>query len=510
MSFFKRLASTAPPQAPNLDKKRFSARIHPSGPERGLAVLPNELIPTVLRVLDSRSLFRIAQVSRRFNELSTREWLGRQGITPSQLSSGHVVILSHRPIEVFIALRIALFLRARPLTALTCIIAFDCDYSKVLPQLDALLSWFSPRLTRTELVFRDDLIAQAKTMKSTARTLTKLASNIAADGPATVFVLQDGLFTCRPDSLRRWSPVTGQYKGGWATDSEVRMHDGTRQRAPTIRALRTLSLKYPLQPNSAPFDKWRLVVVDAASLTDLQLSVKLAPQEWSAILDALALPALACVGVWAEAISTATSTRFFNRHAGIRTIKYMSPTADALPAHCAPLSLPRLESLNIRVPYLVHVLTPPATDTSGAEANFPPNSSRARFPHLVHIELRPHAQLPTALLLASAHTPLAALTLWSLMPSHFTPLTSWPIFPNVRLVTINESSIPLLLRAKFPKLLARAFPALRKLEMNYSWANNSDVSNKQIREEHRAFVEGVKGANPAVHMISFDGWDRTL
>ncbi|KAF7367010.1 hypothetical protein MSAN_00960100 [Mycena sanguinolenta] len=423
MLFFKRLASAASPQAPNIDKKRFSARNHPSGPERGLAVLPNELIPTVLTRLDSRSLFRIAQVSRRFNELSTRAWLGRRGITPSQLSSGHVVILSHRPTE-----------------------------------LGSLLSSFSPPLPRIELFFGDDLISQAKTMKSTARTLTKFASNIAADCPTTVFILQDGLFTCRPDSLRRWSPATGQYEGGWvaATYSHVRMHDGTRQRAPTIRALRTLSLKYPLHPSSAPFDKWRLVVVDAASLTDLQLSIKLAPQEWAAILDALALPALVCVGIWAEAISTATSTRFFNRHAGIRTIKYMSTTADALPAHCVPLSLPRLESLNTRAPYLVHIFTPPgvAHSLSCADANSPPepesSSTRARFPHLVHIELRPHAQFAAALLLASLHPPLAALTLWSLLPSHFTPITSWPIFPNIRRVTINESRIPLLLGADFP------------------------------------------------------------
>ncbi|KAJ7351263.1 hypothetical protein DFH08DRAFT_957593 [Mycena albidolilacea] len=55
----------------------------PSGPERGrLAILPNELIPTVLTRLDSRSLFCVAQVSRRFSELSTVRRLSMAMVVP--------------------------------------------------------------------------------------------------------------------------------------------------------------------------------------------------------------------------------------------------------------------------------------------------------------------------------------------------------------------------------------------------------------------------------------------
>ncbi|KAJ7830512.1 hypothetical protein B0H14DRAFT_3464813 [Mycena olivaceomarginata] len=145
MSFFRKWVSPAPQKTPEFNEKRSPTPTPLSGPEGGLAILPNELIPTVLARLDSRSLFCVAQVSRRFNELSTRDWLARHGITPSQLSSGHVTINSDRPVEAFAALRIALFLRVRPFTGLTVIIPFVPD-SQVISQLNSLISWFTPRL----------------------------------------------------------------------------------------------------------------------------------------------------------------------------------------------------------------------------------------------------------------------------------------------------------------------------------------------------------------------------
>jgi hypothetical protein len=290
------------------------------------------------------------------------------------------------------------------------------------------------------------------------------------------------------------------------------MHDGSRQRVPTIRSLQTLSIKYPLH-TSSPFDKWKLVVVDAASLTDLQLSIKLAPHEWSAILDGLTLPVLVCVGLWAEAISTETSTLFFNRHPKIRIIKYMSATADALPASCEPLHLPHLESLNTLAPYLVHILsTPEHAAAACADDVAVPDALniRQRFPSLSHIELRPHVRLHDALLLASAHTPLSALTLWSLSEAHLAA-GPWPTFPRVRRLTLNESRVVQHARvAGLPALLALAFPALAKVEVNYSWANNADISNRQVKKEQRAFVEEVKAANPGVHTFLFDGKEHAV
>ncbi|KAJ7174121.1 hypothetical protein C8R43DRAFT_977138 [Mycena crocata] len=442
----------------------------------------------VLARLDNRTLFSVAQ-------LSTRDWLARHGITGSQLSSGHVVIKSELPGEAFFALRSALFLRVRPLTDLTCIMT-SVD-AKVMYQLDALISWFSPpmsRLATLKLDFGGDMIPHATTGKSTARALTKLVSGLTSDCRTTVFVLQDGLFTCRPDALRRWSPATGHYEGGWTwtTYASVRMHDGARQRR-----------QIPLDSAApAPFNKWKLVVVDIATLTDLQLSIKLAAHEWAAVLGALELPALVCVGLWAETISTAVGTQFFNRHPKLRTIKYMSPAADALPVSCAPLRLPHLESLNTLVPYLIHILDSDAD---------PSSSSAARFPSLVHIELRPHIRLREALLHASTHTPLSTLTLWSLSPLAFPFADAPPVFPTVRRLLLNEiRGVKHALAAGLPKFIAVAFPALTKLELNYCWGANVDISRVQVRREQRALVEQVGAANPGVHTFLFDGKEQPI
>ncbi|KAJ6594345.1 hypothetical protein B0H19DRAFT_1247027 [Mycena capillaripes] len=96
----------------------------------------------------------------------------------------------------------------------------------------------------------------------------------------------------------------------------------------------------------------------------------------------------------------------------------MSPTADALSAGRAPHSLPRLESLNTLAPYLVNMLDAPEPAASCAHTDVNGGAGAAtdafdpctRFPHLSHIELRPHMRLHDTLLLASA------LTLWSLSP----------------------------------------------------------------------------------------------
>ncbi|KAJ6575587.1 hypothetical protein DFH09DRAFT_1311655 [Mycena vulgaris] len=509
MSFLKKWTSSAP----TVNGKRPPARSLPDGPERGLPTLPNELIPAVLSRLDSRSLYRVAQVSRRFNELSTRDWLARHGIKTSELLSGHVIVRSDLPGEAFSALRSALFLPVAQLTELTCALPSGVD-STTIYQLDALISWLSPpavRLTITDLDFRADMIPHATTDKAIARAVARLMCTVANDSPTTVFVLKGGLFTCRPDALRRWNPVIGHYERGWTatTYARVRMHDGSHQRVPTIRSLQTVSTRYPLDATaSSPFNKWKLVVIDATTLTDLQLSIKLAPHEWAAILDALALPALVCVGIWAEAISTETSTRFFNRHPKVCTLKYMSPTADALPPGCAPLRFPRLESLNTLPGYLVFILSASAPVSSCAEDD--PNGSNPaqRFPHLSHIELRPRGQLLNALQLASAHAPLSALTLWSLYPVHISS-KNWPILASVRLLTLNEVDVIPALAGGLPELLARAFPALTRVEVNYSWANG-EISKRQKERELRAFVSEVKAANPRVHTIVFDGREQPL
>ncbi|KAJ6623737.1 hypothetical protein B0H10DRAFT_778282 [Mycena sp. CBHHK59/15] len=515
MSFLKKWASS--PQVSTTSVTRRPEKFFPDGPERGLPLLPNELIPIILIRLDSRSLYHVAQVSRRFNELSTRGWLARHGVTPSQLSSGRVVIKSELPIEAFAALRSALFLRGRPLTGLTCIFSsIPAVDSKTLQQLESLIMWFSPPLVRieaTDIDFGVDLIAQAAAVKPTSRALTKLVCTISGDAPTTVFILKDGLFTCRPETLRRWTPATGQYEGGWtkgwseSSFSSIRMHDGSRQRVPTIRSMQTLGIKYPMHDTMSPFNQWKIVTIDAASITDLQLTIKLSSQKWSAILAAISLPSLVCVGLWAETITTETSTLFFNRHP-IRTIKYMSPTDTPLPPGCPSLHLPRLESLNTLAPYLTHILQAPDS------AQHLPRLTHIELLHhylfrdalpLASIELRQHYLFRDALLLASTHPPLTALTLWSL---HEFDAPWWPRFPGVRRITLNEIRVPASL-AHLPALLARAFPALKTVEVNYSFVRD-EMSRRQIAADQAEFVHRVSRVNPTVHTFLFDGREHAL
>ncbi|KAJ6587350.1 hypothetical protein B0H10DRAFT_1961417 [Mycena sp. CBHHK59/15] len=475
MSFLKKWASS--PQVSTTSVARCPEKFFPDGPERGLPLLPNELIPTILIRLDSRSLYHLAQVCRRFNELSTRGWLARHGVTPSQLSSGRVVIKSELPIEAFAALRSALFLRGRPLTGLTCIFtSIPAVDSKTLQQLESLIMWFSPPLVRieaTDIDFGVDLIAQAAAVKPTSRALTKLVCTISGDAPTTVFILKDGLFTCRPETLRRWTPATGQYEGGWtkgwseSSFSSIRMHDGSRQRVPTIRSMQTLGIKYPMHDTVSPFNQWKIVTIDAASITDLQLTIKLSSQEWSAILAAISLPSLVCN----HQIYVA------HRHA-------------AAPG-CPPLHLPRLESLNTLAPYLTRILQAP--------------DSAQHLPRLTHIELRQHYLFRDALLLASTHAPLAALTIWSL---HEFDAPWWPRFPGVRRITLNEIRVPASL-AHLPALLVRAFPALKTVEVNYSFVSE-EMSRRQIAADQAEFVHRVSRVNPTVHTFLFDGREHAL
>ncbi|KAJ7291760.1 hypothetical protein C8J57DRAFT_1273894 [Mycena rebaudengoi] len=479
------LKKRGPSQPSATNGRAHPKAVVPEAPEVGLPVLPNELIPSVLTWLDGRSLYHVALVSRRFNEISTRTWLARHGITLSQLSTGSVVIKSNFPAEAFAALRSALFVRARPLTGLKCILPPDSALNPTaLYKLDAFISGFSPPLEIIDLDFRVDLIAQAEAAKRIARALAKLVSTLPNDCLAAVYVIKDGLFTCRPGALRRWSPETGRYERGWSesTLSSITMHDGSRQRVPTIRSMETLSIKYPVHAHLPPFNKWKIVTVDAASITELQLSIKLSSQEWSAILAAISLPSLSCVGLWAETITTEASTCFFNRHP-IRIIKYMSPRVDPLPPDCPPLHLPRLEYLNTVAPYLVHILE---------------DGDSSLLPKLRHIELRQHALFRDALVLACTLVPLRALTIWTLREFD---AQWWPVFPRVRKITLNEIRVPASF-AHLPSLLARAFPELVEVEVNYSFVSES---HRQTAAEQAEFVKRVWSANAAVHTFTFDG-----
>ncbi|KAJ7609878.1 hypothetical protein FB45DRAFT_1066441 [Roridomyces roridus] len=475
MSFFKKRAS-----------KRKSTKV---SPEWGLPALPNEVIPSILTHLDERALSSVARVSLRFNELSTRVWLARYGVTPSKFSSDHLVFDARRwPASAFPAANTALWLRSHSLTDFTCILP-PAFHSSIIQQLTTFVSSFS--ITRMALDFGHDMILRAKESNQIPRDLRILLSTIIDDSPTTVVILQHGLFTCRPGALRRWSPETGHYKGGWAeaTYSAITMHDGSRQNVPTISSLTMLNISPLNAAAPVPFDQWKLVVVDASLLTELDLSVKLTPDEWDVILDALALPNLQHVGLWAQAISVTTSTLFLNRHPTVHTLKNMTRTITPSPDGPS-LRLPQLDTLNALAPYVITVLR-----------SSEPSSTR--LPRLALIELRPHAQLDEALLLASAHAPLTSLALWTFsLPRTRTPKIT---FPTVHRLILNEPQITALMDDALPAFLAVAFPALDCLEVNYAWMSDVGLSAKHIEKQNTALARRVAAVNPGVRVLVDSG-----
>ncbi|KAJ7065682.1 hypothetical protein C8F01DRAFT_1126398 [Mycena amicta] len=205
------------------------------------------------------------------------------------------------------------------------------------------------------------------------------------------------------------------------------------------------------------------------------------------------LPSLACVGLWSTGITTSASTRFFNRHTGIRTLKYMAG-AQVVHEHAEEeVCMPNLESLNTVLGYLLYALADTDTDSS---------SSDYRFPRLAYIELRPtpHTLLRPALRVLASQTaapPVAALTLWSLPTDELQDGTNelWTdiVLPGVRVLVLNECKLPVDLTS-FPTLLARVFPALVKLELNYcALGRSASIIKRQTeRDSMQAFAEEVR------------------
>ncbi|CAK5266472.1 unnamed protein product [Mycena citricolor] len=482
-----------------------STPILPQESEHGFAALPNELIPSILSHLvlsepqPPKTLVNLAQVSRRFNDLATRAWLSLYGVTAAGIATGCLAIRTDDSEAAAHALKSALFFRTNDgpgVQELRWIAEKDSLDVRGVEELASVVHW-AAALSRPDdvgLSMHIDLgmdgIQAALTSRSMARAVVLLLrATTDCTRAVTAVVMTDGLLTCRPDGLKKWSPSTGNYDGTWKAANSyasITMHDRSKQSVPTIRTMQTLSATF--RPRAEKL--WNTVVLDAHTLTDLQLTIKLAPNEWDAVLGSLHLPALVCVGLWAPEISVETSTRFLNRHRRVTTIKNMTAYS-VLEASGAPLSLPKLQTLNALVPFVLHVLSPGDAD--------------ARFPHLAHIELRQHAQLPDCLRLLASHLPtLSALTLWTLHAMHF---TSWPVLPNLRRITFNECRIPASGGSFDAIMTPKTFPALSKVEVNYTWSGSGDVllSVKQIRKDRRVFADRVRVLHPGVQNFVFDG-----
>ncbi|KAJ7664864.1 hypothetical protein B0H17DRAFT_295722 [Mycena rosella] len=467
-----------------LSRTRSRPRLRPRDSSRSdgeyysLTSLPNELLFAVLEFMDDKCLHLMVVVSKRFYHLGTQSLLSRYDVSPS---SGSVTVTSSDALR---ALRIAMTLYRGTFRALSYCVPSPVPVTKDIRRIEALLRRFWVGLTRIRSVsldFGTNIIARPVGW-TIGGLAPKLLSTICGDSQMAVFVVDNGLFTCSPKMMLLWNPYTREQY------CKVQMHDSSRQWVPSIRSIQSLDITYPVCTALSPLQPWTMVIVDAVNITTLLLSIHLSPREWSAILSATTLSHLTEVGIWAETITSATSTAFLNRHAAnLLTLRYMSPVAEPLPPLSPPLSLPALRHLSARAHYVVHILRGPVAP--------------ALFPALAHVELWPDTHTHAALHLLSLHPALTRLTLW-LLPE-FDP-APWPVFPEVDRVELNTCPVT---DVCLPTLLACAFPVLRRVEVNHSFPKakgRSPVENQAIRNAKHALVRSIALANSGVERYFID------
>ncbi|KAJ7209157.1 hypothetical protein GGX14DRAFT_453226 [Mycena pura] len=464
-----------------LSRARMGAP-HPSprsDPQLALSSLPNELLLEMLEMMDDISLHLMAAASKRFYFLATQALLSRYAIS---LSSRSITATSSDALR---ALRIAMAFRVAHLKSFKFryIVPATKPKSKDIRRIDALLRrfWTRPvRIRKVSLDFGNNIIRRPVGW-TIGGLAPRLLSTCCGDSHTALFVVDNGLFTCRAKSLLMWSPYTReQYV-------RMQMHDGSRQWVPSIRSLHSLDITYPVCTEVSPHHPWTMVVVNMEDVTTLLLSIQLTAAEWSAVLSVISLPKLRNIGIWAQNIAFEASTAFLSRHT-IVTLIYMSPHAARHPGTDALLCLPHLQRLTALAHYVVYLF-------SGC-------APVALFPALTYVELWPDTQLPAALHLLSTHVPLTSLAFWLLSEDMDPAPAAWPVFPAVELLVLNKHSSPV---ACVSALLARAFPALRRLDVNGSFPKaGSPAEAAAISERKRALVSRIAQENPNINLYSVD------
>ncbi|KAJ6545170.1 hypothetical protein B0H19DRAFT_1167089 [Mycena capillaripes] len=450
-----------------------------SQPEHSLTSLPNELLLVIFDFMDDTSLHLILAVSKRLYQLATESLLSKYGLS---LTLGLVAITTSDALR---ALRVALTLYRGTLHIQIMIyfVPAPSSITKDIRRLDALLRRFwsgSARIPEVRLIFRKDIIERPVGWKIGGLT-PRLLATICGHSHVALVIVDNGLFTCTPKSLLVWSPyIRDKY-------SKMTMHDGSRQWVPSIRSIRSLDITHPICASISADRPWTMIVVSAAHIRTLLLSIRLSALVWSAILPAIKLPNLREVGIWADTISSEISTAFLARHP-IAILKYMSPYAEPLHPTVLPLALPELRYLTALSHYIVHIL-------SGRD-------STALFPQLVHVEVFPDARFHEALHLLSLHITIGSVDFWSLVD--FDP-AAWPVFPNVDCISLNKCDVG---AARLPALIAHSFPALRRLGIHHSFPkinrSASQVQNNAIWKKKQELVRKIAATNPGVDRYYID------
>ncbi|KAJ7140399.1 hypothetical protein C8R46DRAFT_1046909 [Mycena filopes] len=459
-----------------------------------LTSLPTEMLCAILDAMDDRSLHLMAAVSKLFHHLAIQSMLLRYNLS---LSSGHVAITSSDALR---ALRVALVFHTGSLEALKYTVLTPTSLTKDVRRLEALLRRLlggSRRVPKICIDFHKNIIERPVGW-TIAGLAPYLLTTVCSQSQTALFIVENGIFTCKPKKLVHWNPYTrDQYY-------KITMHDGSRQWVPSIRSIESLAVTYPVCIALSPMQPWSMVVVNAGTIHTLLLAIKLTAPEWAAILSVIKLTHLYEVGIWAEEISATVSTAFLNRHPTLMTLKYMSSAAAAEPRHPVDraLALPRLGHLTARAHYVVRVLTPRVGDDP------------APFPALWHVELFPDAQFPAALWLLRTHVPLTTLSLWfltaAMLPAPSTTDTdavSWPVFPFVEALALNKYDLDDDdAAARLPGFLAQIFTGLRTLELSHSFpkAAGTQAENRAVWKRKSALVRRIAWANTGVTRYLID------
>ncbi|KAJ7209161.1 hypothetical protein GGX14DRAFT_453227, partial [Mycena pura] len=153
------------------------------------------------------------------------------------------------------------------------------------------------------------------------------------------------------------------------------------------------------------------------------------------------------------------------------------------------LYLPHLQRLTALAHYVVYL--------------FSGRASPALFPALTHVELWPDVHLPAALHLLQAHAPLTSLAFWLLSEDLDPALSAWPVFHAVDSLALHKNRAP---PACLAALLARAFPALRRLDVNDSFPKAGSAAETTAMWKMKwALVSRIAQANPSIDRYFIDG-----
>ncbi|KAJ7065718.1 hypothetical protein C8F01DRAFT_1126470 [Mycena amicta] len=463
-----------------------------SNPTSHIDALPNELLLAILALLDSSSLHRLAAVTKRFYELATHVLLAFHAIDLSvdTTGTGTVSCFSTTALR---ALRLGLALNLETKTKIMKRFVYIESLSQHntgrigqnVHQLKALLRRFSTRSTRLHSItlhFATDLITGWS-----IGTTPKLLQALCGASEKAVFVLREGLFTCRVPDLRYWNPHAKH-----ALTTKMHFHDGSWQVAPTIRSITTLHAQYPICAGLSPYHPWTLVVVDQLLITTLTLAVKFKAHEWTAILGdaALTLPNLDTVEVLGNTGVPVSIEPFLNRHR-LKAITFLSQHSIAEPDRlppAVPLIQPVLERVSALAHYIKHI--------------FPDHSSASTFPVLTHVEIWPDEYLSVALARLGAHSTLRSLVLHLFADAHFPKAENhqqWPIFPLVESLAIDKcrfaSGFTSATAERLAVFIAHWFPALHMLTVSFD--NGHRVSNLD-RDKASDFARLVRQENPGI------------